>query len=163
MRVFKWIMVLSAAATMAGGAVLTTHVVAQLTCPLGVTSLKACYGTAGTMYKPKFYADANPEKKDMLWVAATFANQGEDVITKFTVRVLGWDATGAEVFKAEETYDLAVREKPVSREWSWETTAGPNVAQIVFLPIKVSLPGGRNWEASEEFITKKLADLKAGK
>lgn len=162
MRSAQWLLIGLMAAACAWGAVVTTDVVSQLTCPLGITAVKACYGPAGTFYKPKFYADVNPDKKDKLWVAATFANEGEDVITKFTVRILGWDAAGVEVFKAEENYDLAVREKPASREWSWETAEGAAVTRVVFLPIKVSLPAGRTWEANEEFINKKLAELKAG-
>ena len=159
----RWTM---AAALAAAGAAFAADIpavsIAQLACPLRVTKVVAAYGLAGEKFKPQFYADANPDGKDLLWVAADFENGSEDVITGFTFEVRAWDATGTEVFNSDGIYDFAIRDKPGSKEWSWEVPGGEVVAKVIFIPRVINLPAGRTWVANEEFIAGKLADLKAG-
>jgi hypothetical protein len=150
-------------AAAADGVTLGAEAVAQLACPLKILKVTATYGPAGAKYKPSFYADANPDQKDQLWVAADFENTADDVITNFSFRVLAWDAGGTEVFKVEAIYDFPVREKPAMKEWGWVVPGGEKVARVVFVPLVISRPGGRKWEADESFIANKLAALKEPK
>ena len=150
-------------AATAHGVTLGNDAVAQLACPLKILKVTATYGPAGAKYKPSFYADANPDQKDRLWVAADFENTADDVITNYSFRVLAWDAGGNEVFKVDGIYDFPVREKPAMKEWSWEVPGGEKVARVVFIPLVISLPGGRKWEADESFIANKLAALREPK
>lgn len=151
------------AAAAAGGATINVVTVAQLACPLSVTKAAAVYGPMGAKYKPSFYAVTNPGKKDELWMAVDFQNGGDDVITKFTFDVLAWDAAGKELFKTQGVYDFALRDKPASKEWNWDVPDGGTIATVIFIPRVISLPGGRTWEANDDFVNGKLAELKKSK
>jgi len=144
-------------------AAIDTFVVAQLACPLAVTKVVAVYGPAGTKYKRAFYGDVNPENKDKLWVCAEVANATDDTITAFSCDVVVWDAAGKEIFKSTELFDLPLRDKPASKEWSWEVEDGAAAAVVIFIPRVVKFPAGRTWEADERFVAGKLGELKTAR
>lgn len=163
LRRYLWALVLwslSAFAVSVSAAAVEGYVVAQLACPLKVSKLVAVYGPAGTKYKPADYANINPDGTEKFWVCGAFENASDDPITSFTFDVFVWDGAGNELFRDYEESHFPLQDNPETREWSWTFDGADSAVAVVFVPRIVNFPASRKWEADEEFVELKLAELR---